>query len=47
MDDIDWRSQAETIKLIESMYEPVRRDKSWAIYRKPVPAVESRPPAAA
>jgi len=25
----------------------VRRDKSWAIYRKPVPAVESRPPAAA
>jgi predicted O-methyltransferase YrrM len=47
MDDIDWRSQAETIKLIESVYEPVRRDKSWAIYRKPVPAVESRPPAAA
>ena len=40
MDDIDWASQAGTVALIEASYEPVRKEASWAIYRKaPVAAV--------
>lgn len=34
MDDTDWPSQAETVKLIESRYQRVRVNTSWAIYRK-------------
>ena len=34
MDDIDWPTQAETVKLIESLYKPVTIKPSWAIYRK-------------
>ena len=34
MDDIDWASQAGTVALIEASYEPVRKEASWAIYRK-------------
>ena len=34
MDDIDWPSQAETVKLIESQYARVTIKPSWAIYRK-------------
>lgn len=34
MDDIDWPSQAETVKLIEKLYDPVKIDPKWAIYRK-------------
>jgi len=36
MDDIDWASQAETIALIERTYQLIRKEKSWAIYRKPL-----------
>lgn len=36
MDDIDWQSQAETLALIERTYLTIRKEKSWAIYRKPV-----------
>lgn len=41
MDDIDWQTQAETLALIEQTYLTIRKEKSWAIYRKPlaVPAV--------
>jgi len=34
MDDTDWPSQAETVKLIESQYQRVKVAPSWAIYRK-------------
>ena len=34
MDDIDWESQAETVAFIERTYAPIRRETSWAIYRK-------------
>lgn len=34
MDDTDWPSQAETVKLIESHYARVTVKPSWAIYRK-------------
>ena len=34
MDDIDWPSQAETVKLIEKLYDPVKITPKWAIYRK-------------
>ncbi len=34
MDDTDWPSQAETVKLIESRYQRVTVSPSWAIYRK-------------
>lgn len=34
MDDIDWGTQAETVAFIERTYAMVRRESSWAIYRK-------------
>lgn len=34
MDDTDWPSQAETLKLIESQYQLVKAFPSWAVYRK-------------
>lgn len=34
MDDTDWPTQAETVKLIESQYQRVTVTPSWAIYRK-------------
>lgn len=34
MDDTDWPSQAETVKLIESRYTLVNSFPSWAVYRK-------------
>lgn len=35
MDDIDWATQARTVAFIEEVYVPVRKEMSWAIYRKP------------
>lgn len=34
MDDTDWPSQAETLKLIEIQYQLVKAFPSWAVYRK-------------
>lgn len=34
MDDTDWPSQAETVKLIESRYALINSFPSWAVYRK-------------
>jgi len=38
MDDIDWATQADTVAFIERTYAPVRKESSWAIYRKENPA---------
>jgi len=42
MDDIDWQTQAETVAFIERTYAMVRRESSWAIYRKE-PAAAAAP----
>lgn len=34
MDDTDWPSQAETVKLIESRFTLINSFPSWAVYRK-------------
>lgn len=34
MDDIDWDTQAATVAFIERTYAMVRRESTWAIYRK-------------
>ena len=48
MDDIDWQTQAETLALIEQTYLPVRKEQTWAIYRKPdAQAAGAKPRAAA
>ena len=46
MDDIDWATQAETVAFIEQRYAAIRREHSWAIYRKPGGATARRPLAA-
>jgi len=48
LDDIDWDSQRDTVALVEQTFEPIRREASWAIYRKPlaVPDSQSRRTAA-
>ena len=48
MDDIDWQTQAETVAFIERTYAMVRRESSWAIYRKEAdPAAAPAPRCAA
>lgn len=47
MDDIDWATQAETVAFIEESYVPVRKEQSWAIYRKPEAAERFIAPLAA
>jgi predicted O-methyltransferase YrrM len=34
MDDIDWPTQADTVKLIESLCDPVRVEATWGAYRR-------------
>jgi len=42
LDDIDWDSQRDTVALVEQTYEPIRKEASWAIYRKPLSVPDSR-----